>query len=76
MPRIAPVHWKKLDCVFKKAGYKLHRTEGSHRAYFKEGSIRPLIIPTYDSIGPDIIKGLMRTANMSREKYFSLLSEC
>jgi len=76
MPRIAPIHWKRLDCIFKKYGYALHRVEGSHRVYFKEGCTRPIIIPTYDSIGPDIIKGLMRTAKMSREEYFTLLAKC
>jgi predicted RNA binding protein YcfA (HicA-like mRNA interferase family) len=76
MPRLTPLHWKKLDCIFTKDGYALHRTEGSHRSYFKAGCIRPLVIPTYDSVGLDIIKGLMRTAGMSRERFFSLLAKC
>ncbi|MBU4320406.1 MAG: type II toxin-antitoxin system HicA family toxin [Thermodesulfovibrionales bacterium] len=76
MPRLTPLHWKKLDCIFTKDGYSLHRVESSHRAYFKSGRNRPLIIPTYNSVGLDIIKGLMRSAGMTRERFFSLLAEC
>jgi hypothetical protein len=30
----------------------------------------------YEEIGVDIIRGLLRTANMSRNEYFKLLDEC
>jgi predicted RNA binding protein YcfA (HicA-like mRNA interferase family) len=76
MPRLTPVHWKKLECVFLSLGFKLHRQKGSHRAYIKPGINRPVIIPTYDAIDVDIISGLLRTAGVSREKYFRFLKEC
>lgn len=76
MPRLTPIHWKKLKCVFEKAGFVFHREEGDHIALVKPGVSRPIIIPKYDSVGLDIIKANMRTANMSREDYFVLLAQC
>lgn len=76
MPRITPVHWKRLECVFLAQGFKFVRQQGSHRTYFKPGIKRPVIIPTYDSVEPFIIQNNMKTAGMSRETYFKLLADC
>ncbi|MBF0466425.1 MAG: type II toxin-antitoxin system HicA family toxin [Nitrospirae bacterium] len=76
MQRLSPVKWKVLECIFLELGFKLHRQEGSHRAYFKPGVIRPVIIPTYKQIDVDIIKSNMRTACLDRETYFILLEKC
>jgi predicted RNA binding protein YcfA (HicA-like mRNA interferase family) len=65
-----------IECVFKKAGFRYDRQEGSHRAYIKEGVPRTIIIPTYSSIDPDIILGNMRSAHMSRQDYFHFVKEC
>lgn len=42
----------------------------------KAGVARPVIIPKYPDVGPDIIKSNMRTACMSRERFFEFLKEC
>ncbi len=76
VPRLTPQHWKILACVFEKDGFVFEREEGSHRAYNKPGCARPIIIPKYSEVGVEIIQSNMRTANMSRERYFQLLSEC
>ena len=77
MPRIIPVHWKVLECIFLKEGFKFKRhNASSHRVYAKKGVNRPVIIPTRSEIDVDIIKSNMRTASMSRDRYFELLSEC
>ena len=76
MPRITPVHWKVLECIFQKAGFVFERQEGSHRSYVRQGVLRPVIIPTYKEIDVDIIKSNMRTANMSRVEYFEYLRQC
>ena len=75
-PRITPVHWKVLECIFQKDGFVFERQESSHRTYIKEGCLRPLVIPTYSEIDDDIIHGLMRTAGMTRKKYFEYLEQC
>lgn len=76
MSRITPIHWKILECIFKKDGFSFKGQSSSHRLYEKEGIDRPLVIPTYSEIDSDIILGLMRTAKMSRQKYFKLLKRC
>ncbi len=76
MPRITPVHWKILECVFKKDGFVFERQSASHRIYVKEGVHRPIVIPTYSAIDKVIITGSMKTAGMSRKTYFELLEEC
>ncbi len=76
MSRLTPVKWKILECIFLKDGFVFERQEGSHRSYSKKGVLRPVIIPTYPEVDVHIIRGNMRTANMSRERYFQLLEQC
>lgn len=75
MSRITPIHWKKLEQVFLKAGFHFARQEGSHRSYVKQGISRPVVIPTYDEVPVSIIKNNLTTAGMNREEYFELLSK-
>lgn len=75
-PRVTPVHWKTLECIFLKAGFVFERQVGSHRSYSRDGCPRPVIIPTYNEIDIDVIKSNMRTASMTREIYFYYLKEC
>jgi len=76
MPRITPVYWKVLECIFKKDGFKFDRQSGAHRCYVKAGIARPVIIPTYKEIDTEIIRSNMRTAKMTRDRYFELLKKC
>jgi predicted RNA binding protein YcfA (HicA-like mRNA interferase family) len=76
MPKISPISYKKLVCVFEKDGFAYVRTKGDHLVYFKPNSLRPLVIPMYEHIPVFVIKNLMRTAGMTREKYFELLESC
>jgi predicted RNA binding protein YcfA (HicA-like mRNA interferase family) len=74
VPRISPAHWTILEKVFLTDGWRFDRQEGSHRSYVKPGVARPVVIPTYREVPVSIIRNLMRTANMSRERYFELIS--
>ncbi len=76
MPRLTPIHWKTLECVFTKFGFCYKRHRDSHRIYEKLGSPRPIVNPTYEQIQVEIIRGPMGTAGMSRKKYFELLEIC
>ena len=71
MPRLTPLHWKKLICAFKKLGYEQVRQESSHIMLKIKGK-RPLVIPTYDSVGLDITR-LIRTAGIDRDKFLEML---
>ena len=76
MPRLTPVHWKILECIFRKAGFEFERQVGSHRTYAKNGVSRPLVIPAKRNVSVEIIRSCMRTAHLSRDEYFRLLEDC
>jgi predicted RNA binding protein YcfA (HicA-like mRNA interferase family) len=76
MPSLTAKHWKILEAIFIKDGFTLERKSSSHNVYVKVGCARPVIIPRYDAVGIDIIKNNMKTANMTRERYFQLLAKC
>jgi len=73
MPKIIPIHWKRLEKVFLSAGFRFARQEGSHRSYIKPGVPRPIVIPTYDEVPVSIIRNNLKTAGITREEYFVLL---
>ncbi|MBF0464708.1 MAG: type II toxin-antitoxin system HicA family toxin [Nitrospirae bacterium] len=75
MPRIVPVSYEKLGNVFEKAGFKLARVEGDHFIYTKTGVVRPVVIPNRKDVPVFIIKNNLRTAGISRDEYFRLLTE-
>jgi len=73
MPRITPIDWKTLECVFELAGFVFERQKGDHRCYVREGTWRPVVIPTYKEVDIDIIQANMRTAGLDRKTYFEYL---
>jgi len=44
MPRITPIHYKKLMRVFEEAGFQVTRTKGDHVVMVKPKNPRPLVI--------------------------------
>lgn len=76
MPKIAPTHYRRLVCIFEKEGFVYSRTKGDHLVYTKTGTIRPLVIPMYDQVPVFIIRNLMRTASVTRERFFELIEQC
>jgi predicted RNA binding protein YcfA (HicA-like mRNA interferase family) len=75
MPKLRPVSYKKLVKVFEAVGFACVRIEGDHVVMTKPGIIRPVVIPKYAAVPIFIIKNNLRTAGMSRERYFELLGE-
>jgi hypothetical protein len=53
--------------------FSLARQEGDHKIFTKAGVLRPLVIPTYRAVPVFIIRNLLRTSGMSRERYFELM---
>jgi predicted RNA binding protein YcfA (HicA-like mRNA interferase family) len=74
VPRLAPIHWRRLERVFLAAGFVFVRQEGSHRSYVRAGTARPVVIPTYDEVPVAVIKSNLKTANLNRDDYFHLLA--
>jgi predicted RNA binding protein YcfA (HicA-like mRNA interferase family) len=76
MPRMTPIHWRRLVCVFECEGFAIARQEGDHIIMTKSGIPRPVVIPQYREVPIFVIRNNIRTAGMSRERYFALLPQC
>lgn len=59
MPKLNPVSWKVLQCVFEKDGFAHVRTEGDHLIFTRTGVLRPVVIPKYQNIPVFIIKNYL-----------------
>lgn len=75
MPRLTPVHYRKLAKVFERKGFAYTRTHGDHLVYQKKEIIRPIIIPMYKEIPEFIILKNLKTAGITRNEYLKLLKE-
>jgi len=61
--------------VFERAGFTCVRIEGDHYVYTKDSVVRPIVIPDWREIPVFIIKNNLRSADINREEYFTLLTE-
>lgn len=73
MPRIVPIPYQKLVRILELEGFVFVRERGDHMIFSKPGILRPLVVPRYDDLPVFIIKNILRTAQISRERYFMLL---
>jgi predicted RNA binding protein YcfA (HicA-like mRNA interferase family) len=73
MPLLIPVHYRRLVSIFEKEGFRFTRQKGDHLIYTKEGCKRPLVIPMYHAVPVFIIKNLLQTSGLSRDRYFESL---
>lgn len=76
MPRLVPLPWDKIVCVFTRLGYRQAGQKGSHIKLEKPGVARPLIVPRYKEVGVTIISGLIKTAGIDRQAFLDLLDRC
>jgi len=74
MSRIVPIAYQKLIDVLEAEGFVLVRERGDHMIFSKPGILRPLVVPRYDALPVFIIKNVLRTAQISRERYLELLN--
>ena len=75
MPKLSPVSYKDLVRIFEADGFRCVRTEGDHMVFTKAGVLRPIVIPKYSSVPVFIIKNNLRTAGISRDRFFELLGQ-
>ncbi len=73
MAALRPVHFQKLAKVFEMDGFVFSQQAGDHLIYTKAGIKRPLVIPMYRPVPVFVIMNLLRTARITRERFFDLL---
>jgi predicted RNA binding protein YcfA (HicA-like mRNA interferase family) len=54
-------------------GFQRVKEEGDHLIYARRGVPRPVVIPRYAAVPVFVIKNNLRTAGLSRERYFEFL---
>jgi len=75
MPRIAPIHYRKLVRVLEREGFVLTRESDDHMVFTKPGIERTAVVPRYNPLPVFIVKNVLRTARISRERYLELLEQ-
>jgi predicted RNA binding protein YcfA (HicA-like mRNA interferase family) len=75
MPKLSPVSYQVLVRVFERGGFRCARQEAEHIIYSRPGVARPVVISKYHAVPVFIIKQNLRSAGISRERYFELLDE-
>lgn len=75
MARITPIHWRKLLKIFELDGCILVGQTGDHLELKKVGAKRRIVIPKYRDIPVFIIENNLKTAGISRKRYFELLQK-
>ena len=72
MSGLAPVHHKTLEKFVSLVGCKFIRQKGSHRVYWREDQMRPVVIPAYKQVPVFVIRNILRQLNISVEEYLRL----
>lgn len=75
MAKIVPISYKKLIKIFELEGFSHRSTRGDHLIYSKLGISRPIVVPKYEEIPVFVIKNNLKSAGISRERYFLLLNK-
>jgi len=73
MPRLTPIHYRKLRKIFEKTGWRYLGDVGDHMQFKKPGYIRRVVIPRKPDVPVFIIKNNLKTAKIDRRSYFKLL---
>lgn len=73
MPKLPRVSGREAIRAFQKTGWDVARQRGSHVVLIKSGSIYTLSVPLHPVLGPGLLRGLLRKADLTTEAFISLL---
>lgn len=76
MAKITPIPYKKLVKIFELEGFTVKRQKGDHLILTKPNVSRPLVIKTSPcNVAVTHILTNLKTAGITRERYFELLAQ-
>ena len=75
MGGLSPTHYKHLEKFVIAVGGKFVRQTGSHRVYWRDDQVRPIIIPTYTHVPVFIIRNILRQLKVSPHEYLRISRE-
>jgi predicted RNA binding protein YcfA (HicA-like mRNA interferase family) len=73
MPKLPRVSGREAMRVFQKAGWDVARQRGSHVVLTKSDSIYTLSVPLHPTLGPGLLRDLLRKADLTVEEFTNLL---
>ena len=73
MPKLPIVSGKEAVSVFAKLGWQISRQRGSHVILTKEGSINTLSVPLHQTLGPGLLRDLIRVADITVDEFTQFL---
>jgi predicted RNA binding protein YcfA (HicA-like mRNA interferase family) len=73
MPKLPVVSGKDTVNAFMKAGWHISRQRGSHVILTKDGSINTLSVPLHQTLGPGLLRDLIRIAGLTVDEFTELL---
>lgn len=73
MPPLPVISGRQARRAFENAGWTLSRQRGSHMVMTKPGKQANLTIPDHRELDPGLLRGLIRDAGMTVERFLSLL---
>ena len=73
MGGLAPVDHKTLEKFVRAVGCTFVRQKGSHRVYWRDDQLRPVVIPTYKQVPMFIIRNILRQLGISVEEYLRIV---
>ena len=73
MGGLAPVDHKTLEKFVRSVGCTFVRQKGSHRVYWRDDQLRPVVIPTYKQVPVFIIRNILRQLGISVEEYLRIV---
>jgi predicted RNA binding protein YcfA (HicA-like mRNA interferase family) len=73
MGTLANISGREASKAFEKAGWHKVGQVGSHLIMKKTGSKANLSIPQHKELGPGLLRGLIRAAQMTVEEFIDLL---
>jgi predicted RNA binding protein YcfA (HicA-like mRNA interferase family) len=72
MPKLPRVSGREARAAFERAGWTFARQRGDHMLLTAAGK-RTLVVPDYDELPSFILRGLLRTADMTVDEFIGLL---
>jgi predicted RNA binding protein YcfA (HicA-like mRNA interferase family) len=74
MTKLPPLTGEQVIKALSKAGFQVVRQRGSHK-YLKHSDNRATVVPIHkgETIGPGLLRKIIRDTEMSREEFVSLL---
>ena len=75
MSGLAPIHHKTLEKFLLSVGCKFVRQKGSHRVYWRDDQLRPIVVPTYKQVPVFVIRNILRQLSIAPEEFSRLVKE-